>query len=272
MAGASRPVLNRGSLMVSRLPLYEQVAAPDRIDAWLNAYGQRIPLRIVDTDEALTKYLPPDSPAAVALPGAPRAGAEAAQAREIADRLEDVRVACALLGGAAAQVLAAVDGRLSASPLRSRAWARPALAAVKPLRSIIEAADEFENALATPVEGLAAKGDASPDDGDVESTTWLDRRTIAAVGRAPPIIAATSILARLPNLPPLPRLPNLPWIPTLVAEEPASSNAPPALSDAEAAALLAQRPWSSACAPPTLSADELAELERVGLSLRESAQ
>ena len=143
--------------MVSRLPLYEQVAAPDRIDAWLMRDGQRIPLRIVDAVEVLIEYLPHGAPDPMALLG--------------------------------------------------------------------------EKALAT-VEAI--------------------EQIMIAVGRAPAI---------------LPPLRNLPQIPTLVAEAPPAADAPPELSDAECAALLARRPWPVADAPRPLTADEQAECEGSGLGL-----
>jgi hypothetical protein len=84
----------------------------------------------------------------VVLPGAPTTGAAVTHARSIIERLEDVRIAAAVLAGAAEQA----DLTIDASPyvafvpiLPARAWAKPAIAAVQPLRAIIEACAEFED-------------------------------------------------------------------------------------------------------------------------------
>jgi hypothetical protein len=84
----------------------------------------------------------------VVLPGAPEAGAAAAHARSIIERLEDVRIAAAMLAGAAGQADLTIDASpyvASAPIMPARAWAKPALAAVQPLRAIIAACAEFED-------------------------------------------------------------------------------------------------------------------------------
>jgi hypothetical protein len=116
--------------MTPRLPLdiqFDSCAQGD--DAGREHDGRRFPLkRVVDEVEP------------VVLPGAPTTGAAAAQAGAIANRLEDVRVAGAVLLGAAAQAEIVIEGR--------RLNWRPALAALEPLRRIIEACEAFEDALA----------------------------------------------------------------------------------------------------------------------------
>jgi hypothetical protein len=242
--------------------LYQEAAPPlYRIDAYLVRDGESVPLKRVDELE----------PEPIIFPGAPTTGAEAAQAREIVDRFEDVRVAAAILAGAAAKAEDALDACLAVGFSRlslDHAWATPARGAAQPLRRIAEACADFEAAIATPGERLVAEGEACPDVAAVEALTSLDARTkatIAAVEKTASIIAST----QLPHLPHLPRLQNLPQIPTLVAEAPPAADAPPELSEAEAAVLLAQRPWPVADAPPALSPAERAEFERQSLGLRD---
>jgi hypothetical protein len=83
---------------------------------------------------------------AVVLPGAPTTGSAAAHARSIIERLEDVRIAAAMLAGAAEQADLTIDASpYVASALPARAWATPAIAAVPPLRAIIAACLSFED-------------------------------------------------------------------------------------------------------------------------------
>jgi hypothetical protein len=122
---------------------------------------------------ALAAYIPDEAPEPVVLPGAPTTGEAGKNARAIAAGLEETRRAVAALSDAAARILAAVDGRLSAPTLRSHAWARPALAAVQPLRHIVEACIEFEDALAASGESSATASARSP--------ASVDVRTVATV-------------------------------------------------------------------------------------------
>lgn len=92
----------------------------------------------------------------VLLPDAPPTGAEAEAARQLAERLEDVRLAAAILGGAAEKAEAAIDATryIRFVPLAAqRAWVRPLIAALQPLRAIIEDCAAFEDVVASaPIE------------------------------------------------------------------------------------------------------------------------
>lgn len=85
------------------------------------------------------------------LPGAPTMGAEAGAARWFAERLEDVRVAAALLQAAAEHVDLAVNTTryIKFVPLAAqRDWVRPLIAAMEPLQRIVESCTAFEDAVA----------------------------------------------------------------------------------------------------------------------------
>jgi hypothetical protein len=125
------------------LPVYIVTEDSEFVAAWLERDGQRLPLkRIVEDLE----------PVAFILPCAPTSGAAAAHARALAQLLDDVRIAAAILAGAAEQAEIAI----TASPytmwtptIPSRAWAKPAVAAIQPLRAIIEACAGFEDVVAS---------------------------------------------------------------------------------------------------------------------------
>ena len=124
------------------LPTY--IEAEDSIGtaAWLERDGQRLPLKRVVEDL---------DPVASILPGAPTNGAAAAHARAMACSLEDVRVAAAILAGAAekAELFVSASAYAMWTPtIASRAWAKPAVAAIQPLRQIVEGCAAFEDAIA----------------------------------------------------------------------------------------------------------------------------
>ena len=81
----------------------------------------------------------------VVLPGEPTTGAAGEHARSIIERLEDVRIVAVMLAGAATQADLTIDASPYAASAPTRAWAKPALAAVQPLRAIIEACTAFED-------------------------------------------------------------------------------------------------------------------------------
>lgn len=122
------------------LPVYVECEDNDCIAGWLERHDRHIPLkRVVDDLEP------------VVLPGSPTTGAAGGHARAIAERLEDVRVAAAILAGAALKAEVAIDAtpHIAFVPLAAqRAWVRPLIAAREPLRLIIEACAAFEDALA----------------------------------------------------------------------------------------------------------------------------
>jgi hypothetical protein len=80
-----------------KLPVYIEVEDSACVAAWLACNGQHLPLKRV-VDEL-----------AVMLPGAPVSGAEAEAARQLAERLDDVRIAAAILAGAAEKAELAID-------------------------------------------------------------------------------------------------------------------------------------------------------------------
>ena len=87
----------------------------------------------------------------VTLPDAPTMGAEAGAAQWFAERLEDVRVAGALLPAAAEHVDLAVNTTRHIKFLPPEAqprWVRRLIAAREPLQRIIEACAAFEDVLA----------------------------------------------------------------------------------------------------------------------------
>jgi hypothetical protein len=126
--------------MASRLPLYKEVTPSDRVDAWLECDGQHLPLkRVVDELEP------------VMLPGSPTTGAEAEAARELAERMDDVRIAAAILAGAAEKAELAIETTryIRFVPIvAQREWVRPLIAARQPLQHVIESCAAFEDALA----------------------------------------------------------------------------------------------------------------------------
>lgn len=144
-------------------PEYTDAAENDRVDAWLERRGQRFPLKRVDELD-----LEP-----IVLPGAPTTGAEAAAAQQLAERADDVRLAAALLHGAAAQADLAFNTTkyIPFLPLEAqRAWARPLIASRAPLLAIIKACDAFEDVFAgrgqraAPASELAAAESSTPGD------------------------------------------------------------------------------------------------------------
>jgi hypothetical protein len=81
----------------------------------------------------------------------PTSGPAAAHACAIADRLGDVRLAAAILAGAAEKAELAITASpytMWTSAIPARAWAKPAVAAIQPLRQIIEGCATFEDAIA----------------------------------------------------------------------------------------------------------------------------
>ena len=87
----------------------------------------------------------------VTLPGAPPMGAEAGAAQWFAERIEDVRVAAALLQAAGEHVDLAINTTpyIKFLPLAAqREWVRPLIEAREPLRRIVEACAAFEDVLA----------------------------------------------------------------------------------------------------------------------------
>ena len=86
------------------------------------------------------------------LPGAPTAGAETEVARGLADRLRDVRIAAAILCGVAeqAELTIANEPALFGRLVPARPWTKPAIAALEPLKMIVQACDAFEDAIAGP--------------------------------------------------------------------------------------------------------------------------
>jgi len=155
------------------LPTYVEAENSERVAAWLERRGQHIPLkRVVDDLEP------------VVLPGAPTTGAAAAHARAIAERLEDVRLAAAILAGAAEKAEATIISSpytVWAPTLPSRAWAKPAVAAVPPLRQIIEACAAFEDAIAEGHE-LSPPPDARPQTERPRALTELELVELDRVG------------------------------------------------------------------------------------------
>jgi hypothetical protein len=150
------------------------------------------------------------------LPGAPTMGAEAGAARWFAERLEDVRVAAALLQAAAEHVELAIlnepsrFGRL----VPAQPWTRPVIAALEPLKRIGEACAAFEEAVAgagahpADVERVLLPNDARDIPADLARTATFavpiasegkifDRRVTPGAGNV--AIAAAAHLAALPD-------------------------------------------------------------------------
>jgi hypothetical protein len=123
------------------LPIYIEAEDRDFAAAWPARDGHRLPLkRIVDDLD----------PVASILPGAPTSGAVAAHARALAELLDDARIAAAVLAGAAEKAELAITVspyRMWTSTIPSRAWGKPAVAALQPLRQIIEGCAAFEDAI-----------------------------------------------------------------------------------------------------------------------------
>jgi hypothetical protein len=159
-------------------------------------------------------------------------------ARQLAERLEDLRLAAAILAGAAEKAEAAIDATRYTRfvPLvAQRAWVRPLIAARQPLRAIIEACGGFEDALAGAGESAAAHGNASPDVG--EPAVHATVAAVEAARSAMPDVRTQATIALLAK--------------TVAAVSPYDE----AVGRGPSAA-------DSRC---TLSALELSELERVGL-------
>jgi hypothetical protein len=225
-------------------PIYAEAAAGDCVAAWLERPAGRAPLKRID-----------DHPTQVAaLPCGPLTGEAAAVARGLAERIDDVRIAAAVLRGAAVKATIAIDGRLL-PPLPAGAGGR---AVLDPLRRIVDACGAFEDALAAAEEGSTVGGEdfegarlrraayaldphvalavaeaeavrASLPDRATRETIAVVARTIAAVRPSAEALARVSpALTRMPNLPAL-----------------------PAMNDG----------------PPALSVYELEKLERAGLGL-----
>ena len=99
----------------------------------------------------------------VTLPGAPTTGKEAEAARELAEVLDDVRLAAALLQAAATKASLAVAATpyIKFIPLAAqRTWVRPLIAACEPLLRISKACDAFEGAIAgAPPRGEGGRAD-----------------------------------------------------------------------------------------------------------------
>ena len=151
-------------------PEYTDAAENDRVDAWLERRGQRFPLKRVDELD-----LEP-----IVLPGAPTTGAEAAAAQQLAERADDVRLAAALLHGAAAQADLAFNTTkyIPFLPLEAqRAWARPLIASRAPLLAIIKACDAFEDVFAGRCEGTSPASEPAAG----ESSTPGDSAVATAV-------------------------------------------------------------------------------------------
>lgn len=172
------------------------------------------------------------------MPGAPTSGAAAADALAIAARLDDVRIAAAILAGAAEKA----ESLITSSPhtawaptIPTRAWAKPALAAVQPLRAIIEGCGAFEDAIASGPETPML-------DANVQATITGVAKTISAVR---PVMAA--VAASQASMPSRATLDAIAAIERFGAPAPVSScplspeeaarDAPPPLSPADAAAL-----------------------------------
>jgi hypothetical protein len=209
-------------------PVYAEAADGDCVAAWLERSGGRVPLRRID-----------DYPVEItALAAAPLTGEAAAVARNLAERLEDVRVAAAVLTGAAAHATIAIDGRLMPS-LSHLAWTGSARAAIEPLRRIVDACGDFEDALAKAGETSAPHGDWSPD------------------VSAPPVRSAVAALETVGAA--------FPREETLATIAAVSKTIAAVRPYAQAVARGARAIAASSILPVgALTVDELAELERVG--------
>jgi hypothetical protein len=164
---------------------------------WLRLDGQHLPLKRIVEDLA---------PITSIFPGAPSKGTEAEAARQLAERLEDVRLAAAILAGAAEKAEAAIDATryIRFVPLAAqRTWVRPLIAARQPLRAIIEDCAAFEDAIAGAGTSAAAPGNTSTDVGEptvyptiaaVEATraAMPDERTQATIALVSKTIAVVS--------------------------------------------------------------------------------
>lgn len=114
----------------------------------------------------------------VTLPGAPMTGAEGRLAREVAHRLEDVRIAAAMLCGAAeqAELTIANEPALFGRLVPAQPSTRPVIAALEPLKRIVQACDAFEDAIAGGGESSSVTGAAT-----AEASADMDARTVATV-------------------------------------------------------------------------------------------
>ena len=187
------------------MTLFAEAAEGERVDAWLMRDGGRWPLRrIVEEPEPIT------------LPGMPTRGAEGQVARKVAHRLEDVRIAAAMLCGAAEKAELAIvnEPALFGRLVRPRSWTAPALAALEPLRLISEACMAFEEAVAgararpADVERVLLPNDARDIPADIaRNATFavpiaredriVDRRVTRGAGSV--TIAGAASLAGLPE-------------------------------------------------------------------------
>ena len=132
--------------------VFAKAAERDRVDAWLERDGSHWPLRRIG-----------EEPEPITLPGAPTIGAEAGPARWFAERLEDVRIAAALLQAAAEHVDLAVNTtrHIKFLPLAAQPeWVRRLIVMMEPLKRVIESCAAFEDVLAAapPCEENASTG------------------------------------------------------------------------------------------------------------------
>jgi hypothetical protein len=113
--------------MVSRLPLYVEVAPTDKYDAWLERDGAHIPLQLCfDTTDARTAR------------GLPPGDVDAATAQAIAMRIGAVRRTVAAANGAIAQAERAMAAVSAASVCLPSVRTREAMAAVAAAHAALE--------------------------------------------------------------------------------------------------------------------------------------
>jgi len=154
----------------------------------------------------------------VMLPGAPTTGAEAEAARQLAERLEDLRLAAAILAGAAEKAENAIDATryIRFVPLAAqRAWVRPLIAAREPLRRIIEACAALEDALAPELDehragappvhltiaAVEAARAALPDEKTLASIAVVSKTIVAVWPYAEALDRVAPAIAAMPSLP-----------------------------------------------------------------------
>ena len=113
--------------MVSRLPLYKEVAVTEQFDAWLKRGDSHVPLQLsFDTSDGHTAR------------GLPPGGVDAAAAQAIAMRIGAVRGTVAAANGAIAQAERAIAAVSAASVCLPSIRTREAIAAVAAAHAALE--------------------------------------------------------------------------------------------------------------------------------------